>query len=118
MKKLFLYFVLSAMVFPVFAKGKDVKKTDEPATHNVVLVAGRVTDSHTGETLAGVEVQLEGTAQKTYTDFDGNFVFKNVKTGEYTLVIHYISYEKTRVENQKIPRNTHSLEVKLDPVKL
>jgi len=58
-----------------------------------------VTDKSSSEALVGVEVQIEGTNQKVYTDFDGKFTFCNLKPGEYKLVASYISYEKNVVEH-------------------
>ncbi len=81
-----------------------------------VTVSGTVSDSQTGETLVGVQVELEGTTQKTYTDFDGNFAFENVAPGEYNISASYISYEQKKIEKQTIDIFSSSLKVALTPV--
>ena len=65
-----------------------------------------------GEALVGVEIKLEGTDLKTYSDFDGNFSFDNVKQGEYKVIANYISYEK-KTETLKISPNENELKIKL-----
>lgn len=100
--KLFITFL---MVVGLFLSGvADEKKNnaDEPAKISTVSVWGTVTDFNTGETLVGVEVELVGTNQKVYTDFDGNFAFENIVPGEYNITANYISYEKQTIENQNI----------------
>jgi len=67
-----------------------------PAT---ISLSGRVLDLTSGETLTGVEVELEGTGLKTYTDLDGNFLFENIRPGTYNIVASFISYEKSLIEN-------------------
>lgn len=66
---------------------------------NVVAsdIAGKVTDKATGELLVGVEVviQSEGLTKTTYTDFNGEFVFKNIPTGKYKIKASIISYKPT-----------------------
>lgn len=57
----------------------------EPAAAPVAnnIISGVVVDQLTGEALTGVEVQVEGTELKTYTDFEGQFAFDQLKAGEY-----------------------------------
>ncbi len=49
-------------------------------------LSGTVFDFQSGEALTGVEVSIEGTDIKVYTDFDGNFEIDNVKPGNLTLL--------------------------------
>ena len=96
MKKLMMVCLVLGMAWGAGAKDKSGKSHSESgATAATATIAGVVTDSVSGEQLAGVEVRIEGTDTKTYTDFDGNFSFKGVVPGEYKLVTTYISYEKT-----------------------
>ncbi|MFW5774271.1 MAG: carboxypeptidase-like regulatory domain-containing protein, partial [Tangfeifania sp.] len=76
------------------------------------VLTGTVADSGSGELLAGVEIQLEGTDKKTYTDFDGNFTF-NVKPGEYKVVASYISYKK-RSETLQLENKENKVSLKLE----
>ena len=100
MKRTILSILLIAFVSFAFAdnKGdKETKTTAEAAT--TISVSGNVADMNTGEVLTGVEITLEGTDLKVYSDFDGNFTFNNLKPGEYDIVASYISYKKSLVEN-------------------
>ena len=90
-------------------KEKNTTPTDSEAAA-VMVVSGTITDSTTGEPLAGVEVQLEGTAVKSYTDFDGNFTFKGLTPGEYKLVASYISYDQA---SEPVKLNEKQTEVKI-----
>ena len=67
-------------------------------------MTGKVIDMATGETLAGVTVELDGTGKSVFSDFDGNFTFENLKPGEYNLILSLISYEKneTKVDLSKL----------------
>jgi outer membrane receptor for ferrienterochelin and colicin len=53
---------------------------------------GRVVDK-AGLPVAGASVYLEGTQKGGQTDFDGNYVIKNVTPGSYNLIASYVGYE-------------------------
>ena len=101
-------------VFTGFTKNEN-EKSDVAADNKLAVVdlSGIITDEKTGELLVGVEVCLKGTEQKTYTDFDGRFSFKNVKKGNYDIVSSYISYEKQLVKNVQADQTKNQLEIKL-----
>ncbi|MNK16803.1 TonB dependent receptor [compost metagenome] len=58
---------------------------------------GVVSDSTTGLSLPGVNVIVEGTANGTSTDMDGNFTLANVKSGD-RIVFSFIGYANQTVE--------------------
>ena len=60
-------------------------------------IAGEVKDAQTGELLAGVNIQLEGTLMGAATNLDGYYVILNVPPGKYTLVASAVGYTKKRV---------------------
>lgn len=93
MKKTLIGILLVLVGFSAIAKENETKTTSTERTTTMIL-SGSIADENSGESLVGVEVKIEGTDLKTYTDFDGNFSFKNVKQGECELVANYISYEK------------------------
>ena len=111
MKQFVMAFLLIFATTLVGAKDNDVKTTDTENTATLIFT-GSVADIASGESLVGVEVKLEGTDLKTYTDFDGNFSFRNVKPGEYKLVANYISYEKN-IETLQISGNEKEVKIKL-----
>lgn len=45
---------------------------------------------------------LEGTGYKTFTDMDGHFIFKDVKPGEYKLLVMMISYKTLTIDHVKV----------------
>lgn len=80
--------------------------TPEPNTD--ILIEGKVSDLKTGETLIGVNVQIEGTDLGTITDFDGNFSIE-VADREAVLLFSYLGYDDQAI---KVGEQTF-IEVKL-----
>ena len=112
MKKIILGVFAVLLSIAVMAKENE-SKSQTPATgENAVTVSltGSIADANSGESLAGVEVKIEGTDLKTYTDFDGNFSFTGVKMGEYKVVASYISYKPA---TQVLSLNAKETELKI-----
>jgi iron complex outermembrane receptor protein len=59
-------------------------------------LSGKITDLQSGETLPGASISIEKTRLKTASDVNGNFSFRNLKSGSYNLVISYIGYQQMR----------------------
>ncbi len=78
MQKVYLFLVFLIASFQGFSQG---------------TIAGRITDSKTGEGVIGANVVIQGTTQGGSTDVEGNFVINNVKEGSYTLVISSVTYK-------------------------
>jgi hypothetical protein len=77
-------------------------------------VKGIVIDQNSGESLAGAEICILGTDIKVYSDLDGNFEISNLTPGTYNIVISYISYNKSLVEDVKLSADcSKKLEVML-----
>lgn len=116
MKKILFGIMALLLTIAVSAKENETKTTSATDNAASIVLAGTISDANSGESLVGVEVKIEGTDLKTYTDFDGNFTFNNVKPGEYKVVANYISYKpvsKTLEANAK----NNELELKLQPSK-
>ncbi len=111
MKKITLVILLVLGVFIVNAKEKSNKTNDTESNASLVL-SGSVADENSGEALVGVEVKIVGTDLKTYTDFDGNFSFENVKPGEYKLATSYISYQKN-TKSLNVTSHENDIKIKL-----
>lgn len=102
MKKTILTLALVAFLGIAFAGNENTKENKaEAPVANTVSISGNVADLTTGEVLTGVEISIEGTDVKTYSDFDGNFVINNLTPGEYNLIASFISYKKSLVEDYK-----------------
>ncbi|SHF46900.1 CarboxypepD_reg-like domain-containing protein [Mariniphaga anaerophila] len=112
MKKLFLGLVVLMLAVAVSAKDKGEKTNTDMESTAAVALTGTVYDSDSGETLVGVEVQLEGTTEKAYTDFDGKFTFENVKPGDCKIVANYISYNKA-TETLKLDGKKNEVKIQL-----
>lgn len=97
-------------------KGEKKTTASEPAPVMNNSITGIVLDSTTGEALAGVEVRVEGTERKVYTDFDGKFVFEGIQPGSYKLSTSYISYKEKETPALSVKTNElHALNLELEP---
>jgi hypothetical protein len=114
MKKTFLTIALSLMIGWTIA-GNDITPAGGSANAPVQMVTlkGKVVDINSGESLTGVEVTIEGTTIKAYTDFDGNFEIKDVMPGTYNLIASYISYKNSLVENFNAGDTENKVDIKL-----
>ena len=118
MKKAIITLFFAAMFGFVFADN-DGSKNSEPAEAPLqsVTLTGSVVDLSSGEALVGVEVKIDGTDIKTYTDFDGNFEIPDVKPGNYNLIASYISYNNSLVENLECDKKENEVNIKLQASK-
>lgn len=96
--KYFLFFLLLLPSFStVFAQGS---------------LSGTVKNGGTGETLIGASV-LYAQGKGIITDIDGNFLFKELPDGDYTITISYVGF-KTVTQKVKIAGKPVSILVKLE----
>ena len=118
MKKTILTIALSIIIGWSMA-GNDIIPAETPSglPAQTITLKGKVIDFNSGESLTGVEVAIEGSTIKAYTDFDGNFEIKDVKPGNYNLVASYISYSNSLVENFKASGTENNVEIKLQTSK-
>ncbi len=58
-------------------------------------VRGNITDSATGKPLSGATVVLQGTKMSTVTTAKGDFEFREVPSGEYTLTVKLFGFAPT-----------------------
>lgn len=80
--------ILSIIIMIVTVSFVSAKNTGETNTHTG-SVKGTLVDMDTQRPLPGADVRLTGTAFITVTDIDGNFAFKNVRVGGYSLRFAY-----------------------------
>ena len=62
-------------------------------------VAGKVTDSKTGEALALANIIIEGTTFGAATNENGEYVILNVAPGTYTVKARYLGYSDQSISN-------------------
>ena len=117
MKKTFAIIFALAFILTSYADNEGIKtetsNSSEPASIETTSISGTVLDVASGEALTGVEISIEGTDIKTYTDFDGNYTIKNIAPGEYNLIASYISYSKSLVENLSVDKESKKVEIKM-----
>lgn len=99
MKKVIITVLAFAMILMTSSNAFCFTENNPQGTIQQASVSGNVTDEQTGESLAGVLVMIKGSDIKAYTDLDGNFSFKNVEPGTYTLEVNYISYSADELQN-------------------
>jgi iron complex outermembrane receptor protein len=72
-------------------------------------VKGVVKEKSSGQFLPGVSIVIKGTTKGTQTDFDGNFTFEKIKTGDI-LVFRYLGY----ADKEVLIGNNFNLTVELE----
>ena len=75
-------------------------------------IEGKVTDSRTGEGLAGVNIIVKDKVVGVSTNIDGNFTISVKMTPPLTLVVSYIGYTSREIEITEA--NTSGLEISLE----
>jgi hypothetical protein len=115
MKKVIFAILVVLAGTSAFAEKADSKVETKNETAMQSL-SGNVIDKKSGEALVGVEVKVEGSDQKAYTDFDGHFVLDKVKTGECKLVANYISYDKSE-KTFELSSNANQVKIELQASK-
>ena len=96
LSKLTILLIDAVAIYLAFIVYRDNKKGD--SMNATISINGVVIDKLTGEALTGVKVELSGTSEATYTDFDGNFTIEGLAPGNYSLATFLISYEEKSKE--------------------
>ena len=78
-------------------------------------IAGRVTDSQSGDFLPSANVLLLGTRTGTSTDLQGAYRISNVPPGSYKLQVRYIGYADFVTDVTVVSGRTVEVMVKLTP---
>ncbi len=116
MKRAIQTLILAVIITFVYADNESVKSSDSSeAPVKTVTLTGCVIDFDSGEALAGVEIKIDDTNIRTYTDFDGNFEFTGVKPGKHNLVASYISYNNSLVENFEAGEKSEQVNIRMQP---
>lgn len=108
MKKIFSIILMAALMLPVLAEGVNKEARSSKVTTEAAVLMGTVVDQSTGEALPGAQVKINGCDQSVYTDLDGNFEVRNIKSGTYSLEISLVSYEENKIKELIIDANTKS----------
>ena len=83
---------------------------------NTGKIAGRVTDSSTGDGMPGAAVVVEGTTLGAATDVDGNYFIIGVPVGSYTVRASFVGYQTSTLLGVDISAGyTRELDFSLEP---
>jgi iron complex outermembrane receptor protein len=86
--------------------------TSASAVYSQTTISGKVSDTKSGETLAGVNIIVKGKVVGTVTDVNGNFSLKVTEAPPFALVISLVGYRSTEVSITN--PTTSGLDVKLE----
>lgn len=78
-----------------------------------VTLTGIVTDSKSGEALAGAQIEVVGSQLKAFTNLDGKFSLTVDAQTAFNLKVKYISYEDVTLKNLSPASAAKDLQVKL-----
>lgn len=113
MKSFILAVLFVGITTVLFAAEKEGKATSGIDKISLTMINGQVVDKLSNEALVGVKIVLEDTKQTTYTDFDGNYSFKNIEKGLHKLTASYISYDKLSLETIKTSNKSNHVDFSL-----
>lgn len=77
-------------------------------------IKGKITDGSTGEELFGANVVVQGTTLGSSTDFEGNFIIRNIPEGEHSIKISYIGYNPKSAVVNIVPNRTLEMNFELE----
>ena len=89
MKKL----ILSILICLAFAGLSSCTHTEYDLFSNIT---GTVVDKESGEPLGQVAVTIGSGQQNTYTGSDGQFYFKDIEAGSYTIWVQKSGYQSNK----------------------
>jgi len=69
-------------------------------------LTGTLIDPDTGQPIAGAVVTLQGTSLTTLTDQNGIYIFTNIPSGDYTLIINPVDHALLSVDVSLSPDDT------------
>jgi TonB-dependent receptor len=76
-------------------------------------VKGRVFDKETGDPLFAANVLIQGTSYGAASNFEGEFLIRNIPAGDYKLLIRYVGYEELAVDITVVAGRTLSEDYQL-----
>ena len=79
------------------------------------VVEGSVTDSQTGSTLPGANVQIQELRIGAATNIDGDYRIPNVPAGEYTLRVSFVGYRAATRNIEVSAGETVTADIALEP---
>lgn len=101
------------MLIPYIANSNKINNINDEAS-----IEGHVFDAQTQEPIAYASVGIKGTTIGTVSDNEGNFVFRKLKPGNYTLVVSFVGYEKVEKQISVIEGKSVHAHIELKQTKI
>lgn len=107
--------IIATIIFSVLTATNGFSENDKKGTEisQTTTLSGKIIDKYTGEALVGVQINIAELNLTTYTDFDGNFSFKNIQKGNYEISTNYISYKNYVFKNVNVNNINNNLKIEL-----
>jgi TonB-dependent receptor len=78
------------------------------------IIKGVVIEENTGKPLSGVNIVIKSIKKSTISDSEGNFIFRNLPVGNYSVQFSFLSFESKIVSDiQTVANDTYDLTVSL-----
>jgi TonB-dependent receptor len=78
------------------------------------IIKGVVIEENTGKPLSGVNIVIKSIKKSTISDSEGNFIFRNLPVGNYSIQFSFLSFESKIVSDiQTVSNDTYDLTVSL-----
>ena len=78
------------------------------------IIKGITVEETTGKPLSGVNIVIKSLKKSTISDADGNFIFRNVPAGSYSVQFSFLSFESKIVsEVEAVSNETYDMTVSL-----
>ncbi len=106
---------VSYLIVSLLYIGSSFCLLTEPVLGQTATVVGKVTDSETGKSLIGANVQVAGTSIGSATDIEGNFEISNLQAGIHILRASFIGYSAQELAVTLAEGENYVWNVALDP---
>ena len=78
------------------------------------IIKGITVEETTGKPLSGVNIVIKSLKKSTISDADGNFIFRNVPAGSYSVQFSFLSFESKIVSDvEAVSNETYDMTVSL-----
>lgn len=77
-------------------------------------IRGKVIDKGNSQALPGANIKIANTTNGTAANADGRFTFRNLPSGDYTLVVSFLGYKTKRIEAEVEAGESTDLEIQME----
>ncbi len=91
------------------------KNSNNEKSSKSISLSGTIEDAENSEKLVCATIEIEKLGLKVFSDIEGNFQINDLKSGDFTLKISYISYQEIQINAAELSENK-TLNIKLKPL--